>query len=77
MIEITGVGSKAIQMFSALDREILSGAPDVAKVFGEDGVAFHVCCSSSRLTLRAADPQASHQIASAICRLPGARRAGC
>jgi quercetin dioxygenase-like cupin family protein len=45
MLEITGVGSKAIQMFSALDREIPPGAPDVPKVVqvaGEYGVAFHL-----------------------------------
>jgi quercetin dioxygenase-like cupin family protein len=44
MLEITGVGSNAIQMFAALDREIPPGAPDVPKVVqvaGEYGVAFH------------------------------------
>ena len=45
MLEITGAGSKAIQMFSALDREIPPGPPDVPKVVqvaGKYGVAFHI-----------------------------------
>lgn len=45
MLEITGAGSRAIQMFSALDREIPPGPPDVAKVVqvaGEYGVTFHI-----------------------------------
>jgi quercetin dioxygenase-like cupin family protein len=44
MLEITGAGSKAVQMFSALDREIPPGPPDVQKVLqvaGEYGVKFH------------------------------------
>lgn len=32
MLEITGKGSKAVQLFSALDREIPPGPPDVSKV---------------------------------------------
>ena len=32
MLEITGRGSKAVQLFSALDREIPPGPPDVSKV---------------------------------------------
>lgn len=45
MLEVTGIGSKAVQMFSALDREIPPGPPDVAKVVqvaGEYGVKFHI-----------------------------------
>ena len=45
MLEITGTGSKAIQMFTALDREIPPGPPDVQKVVqvaGEHGVTFHI-----------------------------------
>lgn len=45
MLEITGAGSKAIQMFSALDRELPPGAPDVPKVLqvaGEYGVEFYI-----------------------------------
>lgn len=45
MLEVTGVGSKAIQMFSALDRDIPPGPPDVPKVVrvaGEYGVTFHI-----------------------------------
>lgn len=45
MLEITGAGSQAIQMFSALDREIPPGPPDVAQVIqvaGEYGVTFHI-----------------------------------
>lgn len=44
MLEVTGTGSKAIQMFSALDREIPPGPLDVAKVIqvvGEYGAAVH------------------------------------
>jgi mannose-6-phosphate isomerase-like protein (cupin superfamily) len=32
MLEVTGKGSKAVQLFSALDREIPPGPPDVSKV---------------------------------------------
>lgn len=45
MLEVTGTGSKAIQMFTALDREIPPGPPDVPKVVqvaGEYGLAFHI-----------------------------------
>jgi quercetin dioxygenase-like cupin family protein len=45
ILEVTGMGSKAIQMFTALDREIPSGPPDVPKVgqvAGEHGVKFHI-----------------------------------
>ncbi|PKO83736.1 MAG: cupin domain-containing protein [Betaproteobacteria bacterium HGW-Betaproteobacteria-11] len=45
MLEVTGSGSKAVQMFSALDREIPPGPPDVPKVVqvaGNYGVAFHI-----------------------------------
>lgn len=45
MLEITGRGGKAIQMFSALDREISPGPPDVERVVrvaGEFGVTFHI-----------------------------------
>jgi len=45
MLEITGAGSKAVQMFSALDRELPPGLPDVQKVLqvaGEYGVKFYV-----------------------------------
>ncbi len=45
MIEITSSNSKAIPMFLALDREILPGPPDVAKVVevaGEYDVKFHL-----------------------------------
>lgn len=45
MLEITGTGSRAIGMFSALDREIPPGPPDVAKVVqvaAEYGVTFHI-----------------------------------
>src|SRR5215218_4881186 len=41
MLEITGTGSQAIRMFTALDREIAPGPPDVPKVVevaGEYGV---------------------------------------
>jgi quercetin dioxygenase-like cupin family protein len=45
MLEITGAGSKAIQMFSALDREIPPGPPDIPKVVqvaGKYGLTFHI-----------------------------------
>jgi quercetin dioxygenase-like cupin family protein len=45
MLEVTGMGSQAITMFTALDREIPPGPPDVPKVVqvaGEYGVRFHV-----------------------------------
>jgi Mannose-6-phosphate isomerase len=45
MLEFTGFGSKAIQMFTALDREIPPGPPDVPKVVevaGEYGVRFYI-----------------------------------
>lgn len=45
MLEVTGRESKAVQMFSALDREIPPGPPDVPKVVqvaGEYGVKFHI-----------------------------------
>ncbi|HET7203403.1 MAG TPA: cupin domain-containing protein [Steroidobacteraceae bacterium] len=45
MLEITGGRSRAIQMFTALDREIPPGPPDVPKVVqvaGEYGVTFHI-----------------------------------
>ena len=45
MLEVTGMGSKAIQMFTALDREVPPGPPDVPKVVrvaGEYGVKFHI-----------------------------------
>lgn len=44
MLEITGAESKAIHMFSALDREIPPGPPDVPKIVqvaSEYGVTFH------------------------------------
>ena len=44
MLEVTGKGSKAVQMFSALDREIPPGPPDVSKVAqvgGKYGLAIH------------------------------------
>lgn len=44
MLEVTGTGSKAVQMFSALDREIPPGPPDVPKVVqvaGKYGLAVH------------------------------------
>lgn len=44
MLEVTGTGSKAVQMFSALDREIPPGPPDVpkvARVAGKYGLAVH------------------------------------
>jgi quercetin dioxygenase-like cupin family protein len=45
MLEVTGTGSKAVQMFSALDREIPPGPLDVPKlvqVAGKYGLAFHI-----------------------------------
>lgn len=45
MLEITGRRSNAVAMFTALDREIPPGPPDVAKVIqvlGEHGVRVHV-----------------------------------
>ena len=45
MLEITGRRSNAVRMFTALDREIPPGPPDVAKVvtvLGENGVTVHL-----------------------------------
>lgn len=45
MLEVTGAGSKAVQMFTALDREIPQGPLDVPKVVqvaAEYGLAFHM-----------------------------------
>jgi quercetin dioxygenase-like cupin family protein len=45
MLEITAGPSKAVAMFTALDREIAPGSPDVARlirVAGEYDVRFHV-----------------------------------
>lgn len=45
MLEITGKQSNAVPMFTALDREIPPGPPDVAKVIqvlGEHGVNVHI-----------------------------------
>ncbi len=45
MLEVTTSNSKAISMFSALDREIPPGPPDVSKVIevaGEYDVKFHL-----------------------------------
>ena len=45
MLEVTGSGSRAVQMFSALDREIAPGPPDVpgvVRVAGDYGVRFHI-----------------------------------
>ena len=45
MLEVTGAGSKAVQMFSALDREIPPGPPDAPKVIqvaGNYGAVFHI-----------------------------------
>ena len=45
MLEVTGAGSKAVQMFSALDREIPPGPLDVPKVVqvaGKYGLAFRI-----------------------------------
>jgi quercetin dioxygenase-like cupin family protein len=44
MLEVTGAKSKAIEMFTALDREIPPGPPDVPKlvqVVADYGVKFH------------------------------------
>ncbi|MFZ3154697.1 cupin domain-containing protein [Pseudomonas sp.] len=45
MLEVTGTGSKAVQMFSALDRELPPGPPEVSKVAqvgGRYGLAIHI-----------------------------------
>src|SRR5262245_17773583 len=45
MLEVTGRGSKAVRMFTALNREISPGPPDVAKVIqvvGEHGVKVQI-----------------------------------
>lgn len=45
MIEVTANNSQAISMFTALDREVPSGPPDVAKIVevaGQYDVAFHL-----------------------------------
>jgi quercetin dioxygenase-like cupin family protein len=45
MLEITGRRSNAVRAFTALDREIPPGPPDVAKVvtvLGENGVTVHL-----------------------------------
>ncbi len=45
MLEITGRRSKAVRVFTALNREIPPGPPDVAKVIqvlGEHGVKVHM-----------------------------------
>ena len=45
MLEITGRRSNAVQMFTALDREIPPGPPDVPRVIrvlGEHGVKVHM-----------------------------------
>lgn len=45
MLEVTGKASKAAEMFTALDREIPPGPPDVAKVIevlGMSGVKVHI-----------------------------------
>ncbi len=45
MLEITGSRSKAVRLFTALNREIPPGPPDVAKVIqvlGEHGVKVHI-----------------------------------
>lgn len=45
MLEVTGAGSQAIEMFRALDREVPPGPVDVPKtvqVAGEYGVVFHL-----------------------------------
>ena len=45
MIEFTGAGSNAVKMFTALDREIPPGPPDVPKVIqvgGEYGLSLHL-----------------------------------
>ena len=43
MLEITGKGGNAVQAFSAIDRELPPGPPDIARVielFGSNGVNF-------------------------------------
>jgi quercetin dioxygenase-like cupin family protein len=45
MLEITGAGSKATELFTALDREIPPGPPDIPKILevaDEHGVRFFV-----------------------------------
>lgn len=45
MLEFTGKRSNAVAMFTALDREIPPGPPDIAKairILGENGVQVHV-----------------------------------
>lgn len=45
MLEVTAGGSKAVQMFAALDREVKPGPidiPKVAQVVGEYGLALHL-----------------------------------
>ncbi len=45
MLEVTGGASKAVRVFTALDREISPGTTDVPKIVqvaGEYGVAFHL-----------------------------------
>lgn len=45
MLEFTGAGSNAVKMFTALDREIPPGPPDVPKVIqvgGEYGLRLHL-----------------------------------
>jgi quercetin dioxygenase-like cupin family protein len=45
MIEITGRGSRAIEMFSALARDVAPGPPDIpkaVKVLEEHGVKVHI-----------------------------------
>ena len=45
ILEITGKRSRAVSMFTALDREIPAGLPDVAKiidVLGKHGVTVHL-----------------------------------
>lgn len=45
MLEVTGAGSRAIPMFTAMDREIPPGPPDVdavIRVTGAYGLTFHL-----------------------------------
>jgi hypothetical protein len=45
MLEFTGAGSNAVRMFTALDREIPPGPPDittVSRVGGEYGLSLHL-----------------------------------
>ena len=45
MLEVTSGATKAVQAFTALDREIPPGPPDIPKIVqvaGEYGVAFHL-----------------------------------